>query len=185
MNCVMAIGTPVDQGQTRAVVVRRMTLQAERGLAHGKHVLVWRSMSGVTLEAALVYRRVLEGERPLIFGMAGETEFVSVGQLQIVARAAAVRVVTINAAHFGFANRVVVRQICFGILLLVAAQAVLILLAARIDSSRNTRGFSLELDTRLSVRLAMNSVAVAALDILCRVCAGKPVANMIGFRVAG
>jgi len=28
MNCVVAVGAPVDQRQTRAIVVRRVTLQA-------------------------------------------------------------------------------------------------------------------------------------------------------------
>jgi uncharacterized membrane protein len=62
--------------------------------------------------------------------MAGETKFVGVGQLQIIARVSAMRIVTIHAAHLGFANRVVVGKIGLGILLLVAAQAVLILLPA-------------------------------------------------------
>ena len=75
----MAIGTPVDQGQTRTVMVCGVTLQAESRLAHGQHVLVRRTMGGVTLKAALCYWRVLESERPLIFGMASQTEFVSVG----------------------------------------------------------------------------------------------------------
>ena len=44
MNRVMAIGAPVHQGQTRTVVVRRMTLQAERRLAYGEHVLIRRTM---------------------------------------------------------------------------------------------------------------------------------------------
>jgi len=184
MNGVVAIGTPVDQGQTRAVVVRRMTLQAERGLAHGKHVLVWRSMSGVTLEAALVYRRVLEGERPLIFGMAGETKFVRVGQLQIISRAAAMWIMTIHAAHLGFPDRVVVRKIGFGILFLVATQAVLIHLPARLDRSRNAGTFALEVESLLAVDLTMNGVAVAALDVLRLVCPRKPVPHMIGFGVA-
>ncbi len=84
MNCVMAIGTPVYQGQIRAVVVRRMTLQAERRLADLQQILVRRAMRRVTLEAILVDRRMLVRERPLKFGMAAETKVVSVGQLQIV-----------------------------------------------------------------------------------------------------
>ena len=131
-----------------------MTLKAERRLAHGKQVLVWRTMSRVTLEAVLVYRRVLVCEWPLKFGMAAETKFVRVGQLQIVSRAAAMRIMTIHAAHLGFANRVVVRKVSFGILLLVTAQAVLIHLPARLDRSL------------LAVGLAMNGVAAAALDVL-------------------
>ena len=184
MDCVMAIGTPVHQGQTCAIVVCGMALQAERRLAHSQHVLVRRTVRGVALEAALIYRSVLKCERPLIFGMAGETEFVSVGQLQIVARAAAMRVVTIHAGHLGFANRVMVRQIRFGILLLVAAQAVLILLAARVDRSRDARRIATEFETRLGVRLTMNGVAVATFNILGLVRTRKPVPNMIGFRVA-
>lgn len=121
MNCVMAIGTAVHQRQTRAVVVRRMTLQAERRLAHSQHVLVRRTVCGVALEAALVYGSVLESEWPLIFGVAAETEFIGVGQFQIVSRTAAMRIVAIYAAHLGFANRMVIRKIRFGILLLMAA----------------------------------------------------------------
>jgi hypothetical protein len=129
-------------------------------------------MGGVTLEAALVDRRVLECEWPLIFGMAAETKLARIGQLQIVSRAAAVRIMTIHAAHLGFANRVVVRKIGLGILLGVAPQAVVVLLAARLDRSL------------LAVDLVMNGVAVAAFDVLCLVCARKPVPDMIGFRVA-
>ena len=138
----------------------------------------------MTLEAALVYRRVLECERTLVFGVARETKFVSVGQLQIIAGAAAMRIMTIHAAHLGFANRVVVRKIRFGILLLVAPQAVFIHLPERLDCSWYTRGFASELPTRLAMGLAMNGVAVGALDVLRLVRARKPVPNMIGFRVA-
>lgn len=172
MNCVMTIGTAVDQGQTRAVVVRRVALQAQRRLAHREQVLVRRTMRGMTLEATLVDRRVLEREGTLILGMAAETEFVGVGHLQIVARAAAMRIMTVHAAHLGFANRVVVGKIGFGILRLVAPQAVLILSPARLDRPL------------LAMLLAMNGVAIAALDVLCLVGSRKPVANMIGFRVA-
>jgi hypothetical protein len=98
-----------------------MTLQAERRLAHGQHVLVRGAVGGVALEAALVYGSMLESEWPLVFGVAAETEFIGVGQFQIVSRTAAMRIVTIHAAHFGFANRMVVRKIGFGILLLVTA----------------------------------------------------------------
>jgi len=185
MNCVMAIGTTVYQRQTRSVVVRGMTLQAERRLAHGEQVLVRRAVGGVALETALVDRSVLEGERPLIFGVAAETKFVGVGQFQIVARAAAMGIVAIDAGHLAFADRVVVRKVGLGILLLVTPQAVLILLAARIDHSRDARSLTLEFQTRLAADLTVNCVAVAALDVLCRVCPGKPVPNMIGFRVAG
>ena len=117
----MAIRAPVDQRQTRAVVVRRMTLEAERRLAHAQHVLVRRTVRGVALETALVYRSMLESEWPLVFGVAAETEFIGVGQFQIVPRTAAVRIVTIHAAHLGFADRMVIRKIPFGILLLMAA----------------------------------------------------------------
>ena len=125
----------------------------------------------MTLEAVLVHRRVLESEWTLIFSVAAEAKFVGVGRLQIVARATAMCIVTIHAAHLGFANRVVVRKVGLGILLLVATQAVLIHLPARLDCSL------------LAVGLGMNGVAVAALDALCLVCARKPAANMIGFRV--
>ena len=79
MNCVMTIGTAVDQGQACAVVVRRMTLQAERRLADRQHVLIGRTMRGMALKATLIYRSMLEGKWPLIFGMAVQTELVSVG----------------------------------------------------------------------------------------------------------
>ena len=82
------------------------------------------------------------------------------------------RIMTIHAAHFGFPNRVMVRQIGLGTLLLVAPQAVLIHDSARFDGSL------------LAARIGMNRVAVDALNVLCLVCARKPVANMIGFRMA-
>src|ERR1035441_10535148 len=116
--------------------------------------------------------------------MAAETKVVRIGQLQIITGAAAVRIVTIRAAHLGFANRVVVRKIGFGILLLVAPQAVFIHLPARLDRSRNAGGLAAELATRLAARLAMNGVAVAALHVLRLVRARKPIANMVRFRVA-
>ena len=81
------------------------------------------------------------------------------------------RIMTIRTTHFGFANRMVVRQIGFGILLLVAAQAVLILLPARLDCSRNAGALTLEVETSPAMRLAMDGVAVAALHVLRLVCA--------------
>lgn len=184
MNCVVAIGTTVHQGQARTVVVRRMALQAERRLAHRQHILVWRTMGGVTLKAALVYRSVLECERSLIFGVAGETEFVGVGDLQIVTRAPAMRIMTIDARHLRFPNRMVVRQICLGILLLVTPHAVVIHLPTRLNRSWHATGLTLEFVMRPTASLTMNGVAVAALDVLGLVSARKPVPHMIGFRVA-
>jgi len=78
----------------------------------------------------------------------------------------------------------VVRQIRFGVLFLVAPQALLILLPARLDRSRNAGTLTLEFEARLAVSLAMNGVAVAALHVLRLVCARKPVADMIGFGMA-
>src|SRR5450755_2562393 len=90
------------------------------------------------------------------------------------------RIVTIRAAHLAFANRVVIGKIGFGILLLVTPEAVLIYLPSRVDRSRKAAVFA----TELTPTLAMNGVAVAALDVLRLVRARKPVANMVGFRVA-
>ena len=80
----MAIRAPVDQRQTRAVVVRRMALQTECRLAHAQQVLIRRPMRGVTCETALVHRSVLECEWPLVFSMAAEAKLVSVRGLQTV-----------------------------------------------------------------------------------------------------
>jgi len=168
----MTIGTAVDQGQTRAVVVRRMTLQAERRLTYRKHVLVRRAMGGVTLHAALIDRRVLEREWPLIFRMATETQLVRIGHLEAVSRVAAVRIMTIHATHLAFANRVMVGKVGFGILLGVSPQAVFTELPRRRDRPV------------FAVSFSMNAVAVAALDVLCLVCARKPIPHMIRFRVA-
>src|SRR6266700_6301352 len=112
-----------------------MTLQAECGLAYCQQVLVRRAVCLVTLHTVLIHRWMLVGEWPLKLRMAAETEVVGIGQLQIVARAAAVGIVAIHAPHLGLANRVVVREGRFGILLLVASQAVLIHLPARFDGS--------------------------------------------------
>jgi len=184
VNCVMTVGAPVDQGKTRAVVVRRVTLQAERWLAHGQQILVGRTVRGMTLEATLGHRGVLEGKRPLILGMAAETKLVSVRDLQIVARAAAMRIMTIDAGHLAFANRVVVGQIGFGTLLLVATQALVVHLATRLDRSWSGLGLALKCVAAFAMRLAMNGVAVAALDVLGLVSAGEPVAHVIGLGVA-
>src|ERR1700693_1618226 len=121
--------------------------------------------------------------------MAAETKVVRIGQLQIITGAAAVRIMTIRATHLGFANGVVIRKIGFGILLLVASQAVFIHLPARLDRSRNAGGLAAELAARLAARLAtthltMNGVAVGALHVLRLMCARKPIANMVRFRVA-
>src|SRR6266699_2420498 len=66
VNRVVAVGTPVHKRQTRAVVVSRMTLQAECGLAYGQKILVWRAVRLVTLHTVLIHRWVLVGERSLI-----------------------------------------------------------------------------------------------------------------------
>src|ERR1022692_844268 len=93
-------------------------------------------------------------------------------------------VMTIHAAHLPLANRMVVGKIGFGILLLVAAQAVLAHLPPGFDHSRDGSAFALKRASRLAVAFAMNSVALDALDVLGLVWAGKPVPHMIGFRVA-
>src|ERR1019366_2455874 len=157
---------------------------AKRGLAHRQHVLVRRSVRRVALHAIFRDRRVLERERPLILGMAAETKFVGIGHLEIVARAAAVGIVTIHAAHLAFANGVMVGQITFGILLLVAAEAVLISLASRFNRSRSAVGLALELAAGLAMSLAMDRVAVGALDVLRLMRTREPVPHVIRLGVA-
>src|ERR1017187_276975 len=93
-------------------------------------------------------------------------------------------VVTIQAAHLALANRMVVRKIGFGILLLVAPQTVLAHLPPRLDHSRNASALAPELAPCLAVAFAMNGVALNALEVLGLVWAGKPVPHMIRFRVA-
>src|SRR5271157_767731 len=78
VNCVVAIGAPANQRQARAIVVRGMTLQAERRLADREQALVRRTVRRVTLQAVLGHRWVLIGVRPLILGMALKAELVCV-----------------------------------------------------------------------------------------------------------
>src|ERR1035438_10151584 len=94
------------------------------------------------------------------------------------------RIMTIHAAHLSLADRVVIRKIGFGILFLVASQAVRAHLPPRLNHSRNARGLALESGPRLPMTLAMNAVAFNALEVLGLVCTGKPVPHMIGFRMA-
>src|SRR6266571_2046416 len=70
MNCVMAVGTPVYQRETRSVVVRRMTLQAESGLAQRQQVLVRRTVRRVTFQAVLGDRWMLKREGALKLSVA-------------------------------------------------------------------------------------------------------------------
>src|SRR5271157_203255 len=111
--------------------------------------------------------------------MAGETKLVPVRQFQAVSCAAAVRIMTIHAAHLPLANRMVVGKIGFGILLLVAPQAVLAHLPPGLDRSRNARTLAAEIGSRLAVLFAVNGVALYALDVLGLMCARKPVPHVI------
>ena|ERR1022692_354810 len=133
----------------------------------------------MTRETALVDRRMLECERALVFGMAGETKLVAIRQLQTVSRTATMGIMTIHAAHLPLANRMVVGKIGFGILLLVAAQAVLAHLPPGFDHSRDGGAFALKRASPLAVAFAMNGMALDALDVLGLVWAGKPVPHMI------
>jgi hypothetical protein len=123
MNCVMTIGTSPKQRQTGAVVVRRVTLQAQSGLADYQQILVRRSVRRVTLHAVFGHGRMLERERPLILGMALEAKLVAARRVQTIPRAAAMRIMAVDAGHLAFANRVMVGKIGLGLLLLVALQA--------------------------------------------------------------
>src|ERR1035441_90320 len=136
-------------------------------------------MRGVAFDATLVDGGVLEGEGSLVFGMAGETQIVSVGRIQTVTRAAAMGIVAIDGSHLALANWMVIRQVRFGHLLLVAAQAFVIHLAAGLDGLPSTLGLALEFAFTLAVSVAMNGVAVAAPDALSLVRAQKPVAHVI------
>jgi hypothetical protein len=78
----------------------------------------------------------------------------------------------------------VVRKVGFGILLVVAPQAVLADLPPGLDRSRNASALAVEIGSQLAVLFAMNGMALNALDVLCLVNARKPAPHMIGFRVA-
>ena len=78
----------------------------------------------------------------------------------------------------------VVGQIRFGVLLLVAPQALVVHLAARLDRPRSGLGLALEWVAAFAMGPAMNGVAVAALDVLGLVGTGKPVAHVIRLGVA-
>ena len=142
VNRVMAVGAAVHYRQARAVVMGGMTLQAERRLTDRQHVLIGGAVRRVTLHAVLVHRRVLKGKWPLKLGMTLEAELVRIGSVEIVARAAAMRVMAINAAHLRFADGMVVRQIGLSLLFAVALQALVILSAPGVDGARLALDFA-------------------------------------------
>ena len=55
-------------------------------------------------------RRMLISKRPAILRVAAQTELVLVGGLEIAAVGPAMGIVTIDTAHFAFAQRVMIRH---------------------------------------------------------------------------
>ena len=95
-----------------------MTSQAKVWIAHGEHLAVDRTVRVVTDRASIVQGLVLEHERPRLFAVALSTAFVeprhreSAGGFENIA---AVRVVALHAAHVAFDDRMMLRQMEFGL----------------------------------------------------------------------
>ncbi len=89
-------------------------------------------MSSVAKHAILRYRRMLVGKRATILCMAAEAELVGIRQAQIVAGGATVRIVAVCTTHLSFPKRMVVRQTHLAAFRLVAPQASIICLPARL-----------------------------------------------------
>jgi hypothetical protein len=187
MNRVMTIRATVHNRQARAVVVSGMTLQAESRLADDQQVLIRRTVRRVTFHAILVHRRMLKREWPLKFGVALEAKLVDTGRVEIVSRAAAMRIVAIDAGHLGFADRMMVGKIGLGFLLTVAMQALVVLIAAGLDRPglASNLAAARQQGHPLATRPALvNCVAVNTAHALRFMRAGKPIADMFGFGVA-
>ncbi len=162
MNHVVAIGTTIDKWKAGPVMMRRMTLQAERRLADRKQVSVRRPVCRVTLHAVFVHRCVLVREWPLQFSMAGKAKLIDVCLLQVVSGSAAMGIMTIHAAHFCLADRMVVGQIRLSRLLLMTLQTVGVDLAPRFQWCL----------------FAVKRVAPGTFHILCLMLARKPIAHL-------
>ena len=140
-------------------MVSGMTLQTQHGLTDLEQIAVHRSMGGMALQATLADGNVLIGKRALQLGMALKAKLVEIVGAQVVGSSAAVRIMAIRAAHLRFANRVVIGKVPFRRLLSVAADARLVLLAARVE-------------LRL---LRMNAMAIDAANVMPLMRAGEPV----------
>src|SRR5215467_9130251 len=81
---------------------------------------------------------MLERKWPLKLGMALEAELIGIGRVEVVSRAAAMRIVAIDTGHLCFAKRMVIGQIPLGFLLAVALETLVVLGAAGIDRARPT-----------------------------------------------
>jgi len=126
----------------------------------------------MTLQTTFVDRRMLVRKWPLILGVAPETELIGVGRVQIVSGITPVWIMAIQATHLGFADGVMVWQIGLSGLGLMAPQAVVIQLKPGLERFL------------LGLSLAMNGVAIDALQVLGLMRSREPVPNMLRLRVA-
>src|ERR1035441_6060158 len=104
----MAVCATIGNRQTGSVVVASMALQAQRRLADREKIGVRRSMRGMAAQTVLRHWRMLVRKRPAILCVTSQAELVHVCRLQIVTRCSTVCVVAVDAAHFAFAQRMMV-----------------------------------------------------------------------------
>lgn len=100
-----------------------VTTEAEIGVANHQHLGVDRAMRVMTDGAAFPQGRVFENERPGLIAVALGASFVQPGHGETMRRfhdVLAVRIVTLNAVHFAFNYRMMLRQVEFRIDLNVA-----------------------------------------------------------------
>jgi hypothetical protein len=150
------------------VVVRRMALQAEHGLAYGLQAAIHGAVRRVALGAVFHDRRMLISERPFEFRVALQAELVDAIGPEIVRGSAAMWIMAIGARHFSFPRGMVIRQLGLRGLFVVATLALRVFFLERS-----------ELDFR-SVHL----VAVDALHVLTEVSSGGPVEQSLVLAVA-
>src|ERR1035437_269451 len=86
----------------------------------------------MTSHAVFRYRRMLVGEGSSILRVTTQTELVGICHPQIVPRNSTMRIVAVCATHLSFPQRVMVRQAHLPALGLVAPQASIIRLPARL-----------------------------------------------------
>jgi hypothetical protein len=132
MNRPVAVGATIRNGQTGSVVVVGVTLQAQRGFAHGQKVRVRRTMGGVTSHAIFRDRGMLIGKWAAILRMATQTELIHVRRPQVVTGRSAMWIVAVGTTHLSFPEWMVIRQAHFSPLALVTTQASIIALPSRL-----------------------------------------------------
>jgi len=101
----------------------RVALIAEPRPRHFQHVLVDRAVRVVAVQAILAHRRVLEQERPALFGMTLVASVIDRIGAQHRLGEAAMRIMAIRAGDLAFSDRHVCRPQNLSTLILMALEA--------------------------------------------------------------